>query len=1029
MSNPIISKDRYTIEEMLNQVGVAKKQDLRGLKQLAAGAPRDLLSSLPDPDFQQSQILTGGGVRALDVKEQQLDLSCLKKKADYCPVSNLKYEGVQIHPDASHQVRGNVSVKRNFGRVGEQDSTLSKAALAAYPLHKLEEIRDSVVYTSGTPNGFSTRLRELTTRKCKSEGKPSDIARRLSKLLPTSQLPDWHDVDSLMSNVKITASASAGAPYWVNNKEAMAPMLEVVMPLLLDHLEAGTLSELAKEQPELFISELKNKTDRYAIDEVERKTRPYVCQGKHFAFLFSCLTQPFCHALHKWDEEVETMNAYGWSMAHGGINRVYKQVSMLEQLAVKKKTHKFKVGLYGDDGKIFMMTPKGETFSVDPDFKQMDGSVDFDTIVGVTKWMSDCYTEQHGESPLWDRVLSLMAIMASHPDLMVDGQTVYTKQKDGLLSGAVGTTLFDTAKSALAYRDLIDQFEIDPTKYFDAKWVTKYMLDKHGLVVKAGTWQPEKLDMRPDHGKLWTQNKFLGMRFMWRQFEYKGEKLWTLVPSLEEDEWLELIMHPRDDINTVGNKLSDVAKQRQSLDRARGYLVTGGIFNKKISEVLFKAIDMTPAVAVLMAVASGDGKGEGPELFQVVGEEFSYPTSEGVPNLQWVTQLYSEVEPSKDDWKPIFPTLHERIQLNRASWKSRMRALARAAHIPADPMTKFVFLEQAPEKQPHFPAPSTSFAEKGLEKKMPALGTTHKPLQSRTDYIEALIERDTLMPLIQPKPVLRKVDALPEVKVEGLLHVDQDEQEVFNLQVQTNVRALKGMVMPLTKEQPDLAWLNFLEANNGGKLGIKTTLVKHVRFDEVETPRALNRVDAYIQYKQTGKMVKIASVTSTAKAEIMRKAIVFKVYALLSALVEIGATTTRHVHKKDPGVRYSVPIVYTKEEQREIDALTDEFSLGPESWAYSAEVDEAVERKENLEKQNIDTLELTLLNQVKVAEELLAQLKQTISELQKNKNADNEEEKARAAHPKAKPSKKANAKTKTRGGHNTRHTGNRHRNS
>lgn len=83
MSNPIISKDRYTIEEMLNQVGVAKKQDLRGLKQLAAGAPRDLLSSLPDPDYQQSQILVGGGVRALDVKEQQLDLSCLKKKADY----------------------------------------------------------------------------------------------------------------------------------------------------------------------------------------------------------------------------------------------------------------------------------------------------------------------------------------------------------------------------------------------------------------------------------------------------------------------------------------------------------------------------------------------------------------------------------------------------------------------------------------------------------------------------------------------------------------------------------------------------------------------------------------------------------------------------------------------------------------------------------------------------------------------------------------------------------------------------------
>ncbi|APG76951.1 RdRp [Sanxia permutotetra-like virus 1] len=1011
MSNPIISKDRYTVEEMLQQIGVAKKQDLRGLAILAQGAPRDLLSSLADPDFSQAKVLLGGGVKSLEI-QQPIDLTCLTKKADYCPVSNLKHQDVQIHPEGTHQTRGQVSSKRNFGRVGKQDSILSTAALAAYPLDKLEEQRDAVVYTSGTPEGFSTRLRELTTRKCKSEGKPTRIAQKLAKLLPTTMLPDWHDVDELFAQVKLTASSGAGAPYWVPTKDAMASMLGTVLPLVLEHIEAGTLGTLAKEQPELFLTELKNKTDRYAMDEVRRKTRPYVCQGKHFSFLFSCLTQPMCHSLETWDK-TDTLNAYGWSMAKGGINRVYERVKKLQELAIAKKTTQFKVGLYGDDAKLFMCTKDGSVYAVDPDFKQMDGSVDFDTIQGVVRWMSNMYTEQHGESPLWDRVLSLMAIMASHPDMIVEGTTIYKKQKDGLLSGAVGTTLFDTAKSALAYADLIDQLETDNSMFFDAKRVTAWMLEKHGLVVKPGTWEPEQLDMQPRNNEYWTTNKFLGMRFLWREYEIEGQIKNTLVPSLFEDEWLELLLHPRDDINSVGKALSDVAKQRQSLDRARGYLVTGAVFDPTIRDVLFKAIDMVPAAAVLMSVAAGDGRGEGPELFQVVGEDFSYPTSEGVPNLRWITMLYSSDPPHKDDWKPIFPTLHEKIMLSRAPWKTRLRNLMLAKSLPADPMVEIMVMDTKPSVAIDFPTPSTSFAKKGVEKTMPNLGTARVKLQSRADYVEALINRDSFLPIAQQKPVAthnkKPVPTprtiLPVVSIpEGTLVVDREDTEAFNITVETDIRELTKLTLPLTATQPDLAWVNYIAQREGMKFVFYTEVTRYQQVTDSQ-PIPIKRVTGYLQ-SPVGDRTRIASAETSAKAEIVRQAIIYKIYAVMVELHAHNIIRSRNVSKKVPGIIFNIPYTYTRTESVQVEALARAMVPG-DVWAYDNEVDERLNRSEQLH-----STELQLLNQVKVAEGLLQKFQQAVSKIQKDRHA--EQQKYEQERPKT-SSQKAKAATKNRG--------------
>lgn len=1035
MSNPIISKDRYTISDMIATAGIAMKQNLKGLQELAQGEPRDILSSLPDPDYELSKSLLGGGVTALDVQGQTIDLTCLEVYKDACPISTLKYKDVQIHPEAQHQVRGKVSVKRTFGRVGKQDSILSAAATAAFDLPFLEEIRDQTVYTSGTPIGFSKRIKELTTRQCKSEGNPTQIAQTLMKLLPTKALPDWHETDLLMDTVKITASANAGPPCWTSNRTALPAVLEVLLPLVLQHIEAGTLDQLALEQPELFISELKNKTDRYAIDKVTDKTRPYVNQGTQFSFLFSCLMQPFCSSLETWDKNESSMNAYGWSMAKGGIKRVYNMVLKQQKLAIRKRAHRFKIGLYGDDAKLFMMTPSGRVYAVDPDFRQMDGSVDFDTVVGVTRWISHMYTEQHGESPLWDRVLELLAIMATHPTLIIDGSTLYKKKnRDGLLSGAVGTTLFDTAKSALAYNDLINQFEIDHTKFHDAKWVENFMKTKHGLVIKEGTWNPEEITnrMEPEEGLLWTTNKFLGMRFMWKSFNNpSGEQEFTLVPTLNDDEWLDLILHPRDDINTEGTRLSSVASQRRSLDRARGYLVTGAVFNKNISQVLKKAIDLVPPVAVLMAVASGNGRGEAPGEHQIVGEDFEYPNSEGVPNDAWITRLYTKYGPDPKDWVPIFPTIHDKLKLERTTWKQRLRNVAKMSEIPSDPMTKFIVTSYT-NTSVLPPLMKTSFADKTPIVKLPHTGNTSGEPQSRINYAKAIIATDNIMPLLARPParavsdpkVLITDPKLPKLVKPHYLIVDESEADVFKIKVEVNTQRLETYVLPLEDEQPSLRWANFLDPRNRGVVKYTTEVIKYVpNTIEGEPPVAYKKVTAYMEYpthKET-----LAYTETAYSAALAKKALIFKMYKVMVDMHDCGMIQTRNVCKNRPGRIYRIPSAYTEKEAETSDKLGN--------WAFDSEVTTQVEKVQKVREDGKDPFELELTKRRETIEMLMKELEDHVSKY-KHRNDEyrkqKEEERQRAKKQCATKAPTTTTTTKEQtGGHNSGRSGKRHRNS
>lgn len=106
--------------------------------------------------------------------------------------------------------------------------------------------------------------------------------------------------------------------------------------------------------------------------------------------------------------------------------------------------------------------------------------------------------------------------------------------------------------------------------------------------------------------------------------------------------------------------------------------MTGGFSNPLVHPLLYGMLNHIPGEVILMSVVAGNGRGEAPEFALPLGDSFEYPTSEGVPTLEWCANLYfSEDNQFKEEdalWKPVFPTLMEEIRL----FKSKPKLIPRA---------------------------------------------------------------------------------------------------------------------------------------------------------------------------------------------------------------------------------------------------------------------------------------------------------------------------------------------------------------
>lgn len=325
------------------------------------------------------------------------------------------------------------------------------------------------------------------------------------------------------------------------------PQVFRVLEHCVNHIKEGKLDVLLKEQPELFLIECKNKEDRYEVSKLDDKTRPYFNPPAHWSLLASFLHQAISHALYKVGGGVETWNAYGWSAAHGGINRLVDEVHARFQRGDRGWGY-----VYGDDGDLYIKVHK-VLYRVSPDVKQMDSCVDFDTVKLTYAYILHCFQKKWGRSPFWETIVKALLSIFEKPRIMVSGTQLYTKPADGLLSGAVGTTLFDTVKSAVAYSSLMESHMDDPGKLLDPGYVTKWMLHNHGLVIKDGTWAPQAMDLNvqacfmDERGNLhepeysiYGEGKFLGIQYV----KVQGPNTHTWVPYLPELDWATAMLAP-----------------------------------------------------------------------------------------------------------------------------------------------------------------------------------------------------------------------------------------------------------------------------------------------------------------------------------------------------------------------------------------------------------------------------------------------------------------------------------------------------
>lgn len=659
VSNPTSATGRKTVGAVLEGMAQYLRQDLAYLKALA-GAPgaRTPLSALEEPPsgmVESFKAQINEVIGRLPVETTNEHEWPLPKHPDGAvPLCTLRNNGVLLRPTRMKAKGNAVATSRMFGGALVPGDEI-RALLASLPQDIVHQAVQSKIFTRGTVEGFEKRLALLTGKTVKSIFKspgfpsaPAERMRLLERLLPvdTSLLPDWHGGEEadlmgmLREAVKITPAASAGAPYWRAKGEVMTDIFYVIEHCI-DKLKDGKLDELLKEQPELFVIECKNKEDRYDIEKLSDKTRPYFCPPAHWSLLASYLHQAISHALYKVGGSTPTWNAYGWSAAHGGITRLVREVH-----------RRFNEGergwgyVYGDDGDLYFRVNR-LLYRVSPDVKQMDSCVDYDTIRLTYAYILHCFQRQWGASSFWVTIVKALLEIFEKPRILISGTQLYTKPADGLLSGIVGTTLFDTVKSAVAYNSLLESHASDPSKLLNAPYVTRWMLEHHGLVIKEGTWAPEALDLNVQpcqmtevgdlidpHLSLYGSGKFLGVQYVHVQGPVKTE--W--VPYLPDVDWATAILSPRD--SSLGSGLSTTARQRLAFDRIRGYLTTGAALSRSLRLALYHWLDRLPGEVVLMQ-PQGTTPPEG-VLFGEEQDTWEYPAPEFLPDPHWVFDLYAE---------------------------------------------------------------------------------------------------------------------------------------------------------------------------------------------------------------------------------------------------------------------------------------------------------------------------------------------------------------------------------------------------
>jgi len=636
-SNPVFEGVRTTVGDFKNENIMLKRQDYKFLQDLVQNGRRVLVPerlgeqiavNKATIDFLVDESMKYGDSGKVNVP--------LEKTRDRVVVSKYHAQGME-------QKQAYVSVKRKF--ITRPRNRIMVNALAHYCPNAEVNIK-KMVFCGGTANGFITRLTKWAHRKpmnvrvaLSRDGlDPKDILR---ERMSVGKLQDWHTpLMELLYKVEVNKTTDAGPPFFQPKHKCFDEVLEL-LKIVTDHISKGTFEEFLAENPEVMMSHCKNKMDRYEVAKLGVKTRPYWSFSSPIMLLISILCQDFTKALHKFDNTRNRYcsNAYGFSYAHGGGLRMWNWMHDL-----KEREKKFIC--YGDDTKL-VWKKEGVIYEVNPDFEQMDGSVDKETINVAVDYILECYTRQYGASAFFKFVGEMWKQLACGSEFFCDGTSVH-RNETGLMTGVVGTTYFDTVKSVMAYHQFVHQ-RIDP---FDEKKSLDFFR-KMGLVIKEGTWTPKAVRMELEEGGIGTEQKFLGVSMVVIKGKYDLEP----VPYMDEEDLIMLMGNIRQPVEYKGT-----ADKRRMFDTARGYMVTGTFHHPRLWSACGKIIDETEPDIICQRIQS-NSNGERPEFVMLTDEDFVWPSSDGFPTKDFCRDVYlSRDNRLGGEWLHVFPDLKDDLQ-------------------------------------------------------------------------------------------------------------------------------------------------------------------------------------------------------------------------------------------------------------------------------------------------------------------------------------------------------------------------------
>lgn len=714
VSNPVLDPSRCTVGALGARRRLRVRQDFSLLSAKTVGAER---VNLPTPcvaeGVELEEVYNDAARLFTALRETEVpvskgvdlsDLGCLRKVQAGCPVSGFSIGGVRVHPVGvqTENVAGVscVSPLRTFGG-GQRPAFNTQEFVTHFGVDRCIEEGTKYIYSYGTSAGFKNRVQKQMGMPCKSVcegyGKRVNFSYLFNKL---DVLFDSVDLDlpldrwegplyEMLEKVVVAGDATAGYPYCKEKSFAWdeltkeGSILSVLVEVLKDpdySKKGGSRARILQDEPEWFLCELKNKLDRYEVEKLSEKCRPYMAMPFHWTVLQSNLCQVFCDALsHVGVEGSKTHSAYKFTAVDDGLGVIHKRMARL-------KKGEYDYYCYGDDTDFYWRDSNGVLFRCSPDFRQMDGSVDYDCVNLTVSWIYRKFAQKHGESVFWHNVCKEWVQMAVDPTFVCSGPIVYRKQKpNGIMSGVVGTTLFDTVKSVLSYDMFITHVKtgkFPKAALSDEKQVAKFFLDNFGLVVKQGTWCPQPVQEIPDEGRLYSPSKFLGVQWKWgHSYDGAGDRIVTLVPSLRTSDFLALALCPRYDLEAEKRRQFKHRKQKKNsaeheqriptvdqryiFDWARGLMITCGFSSEVQTSFLNAVANTIGPEAILMNVQAGEGKGAPPDsplLAEKWGEQdLQYVDSQGFPTWSWCMNLYASKERGCLDaeWHVFYPSLSD----------------------------------------------------------------------------------------------------------------------------------------------------------------------------------------------------------------------------------------------------------------------------------------------------------------------------------------------------------------------------------